>query len=233
MKVVQVVSEDPISGKTKRKVSSPGEVYKIMGFLKKADREKFYVLHLDTKSNVIAKEMVSMGTLSYAVVHPREIFKGAILNNASSIICVHNHPSGDSSPSKNDMEITKRIKEAGSLIGIQMLDHIIIGSKDYYSFESAIAEKASLENLGSEGLNKQESVKHRSVIDKKEKKTLKTNLYDKVNDARQKHQFMTLAAVELFGSEESAYGEDTVSGFQLFMSDIENELGEVLSMLEK
>lgn len=79
--------------------------------------------------------MVSKGNLNSSIVHPREIFKRAVLNNAASIICMHNHPSGDPTPSQNDIDITKRIDEAGELMGIPLLDHVIIGDGTYISLK--------------------------------------------------------------------------------------------------
>ena len=96
-------------------------------------KEHFYVLFLDTKNIIIDKELVSVGTLNSSLIHPREVFKGAIKASANSVILVHNHPSGDNSPSKGDEEVTKIIKNAGDLLGIKVLDHIIIGRDGYTS----------------------------------------------------------------------------------------------------
>ena len=87
------------------------------------------VLMLDTKNRVIGINTVSVGILDSALVHPREVFKPAILCNASSIILAHNHPSGDPSPSFEDQRVTKRIKEAGDLLGIEVLDHVVVGEQ--------------------------------------------------------------------------------------------------------
>lgn len=97
-------------------------------------QEKFIALFLDTKNNLIASELIYIGTLSSANVHPREIFKLAVKHSAQSIIVVHNHPSGNSMPSKADIELTKSLMNAGDLMKIPILDHIIIGNKNYYSF---------------------------------------------------------------------------------------------------
>lgn len=97
-------------------------------------QELFYVVYLDNQKNYIDKKLLFKGTVNYSLVHPREIFKEAYLLSASYIVCIHNHPSGDSLPSKNDIELTKRIKEIGELHGIILMDHIIIGSNNYYSF---------------------------------------------------------------------------------------------------
>jgi DNA repair protein RadC len=98
----------------------------------KADRECFWVLHLNTKNRIIEKELVSIGTVNSSLVHPREVFKKAILNGASSIITVHNHPSNDITPSQDDRNIWKRLDETGKIVGIQVLDHIIITPKGEY-----------------------------------------------------------------------------------------------------
>jgi hypothetical protein len=105
--------------------------------LLQADRETLMVLHLDSLGQIIAKEVISVGSLISASAHPREVFKGAVLNGSDSIVCVHNHPSGDPTPSREDREITGRLKEAGAILGIEVRDHIIIGNgfdARYYSF---------------------------------------------------------------------------------------------------
>ena len=96
-------------------------------------QEYFYVLYLDTKKYLIDKKLLFIGTINKSIVHPREIFKYAYLLSASSIICVHNHPTGDSIPSKEDIILTKALVDIGNLQDIKIIDHIIIG-KDYYSF---------------------------------------------------------------------------------------------------
>ena len=96
------------------------------------DRECFIVIHLNTKNMVIAVEVVSIGILNSSLVHPREVFKAAIINSSYSIILAHNHPSKNCSPSTEDKEITSRLIEVGKLIGIPVLDHLIIGSDDKY-----------------------------------------------------------------------------------------------------
>ena len=92
-----------------------------------SDREVFSVILLDVKNHVIGINVVSIGSLSASVVHPREVFKAAILANAANIILTHNHPSGDPAPSKEDINITARLVQAGRLMDIPVLDHIIIG----------------------------------------------------------------------------------------------------------
>lgn len=97
-------------------------------------QEYFYCIYLDTNKVVIEDKLLFIGTLDYSVVHPREVFKEAISVSASSIICIHNHPSGNVLPSRNDYEITKRLVSIGDILGIKVIDHIIIGSNKYYSF---------------------------------------------------------------------------------------------------
>ena len=103
-----------------------------------ADRESFWVLALDGKNVVIGPNRVSEGSLTASLVHPREVFKPLILSNAAAFICVHNHPSGDATPSAEDVAITRRLKEVGELLGMSLLDHVIIGDGTrYLSFADA------------------------------------------------------------------------------------------------
>ena len=100
------------------------------------NKEHFYVLFLDTKNRVIGEELVSVGTLNASLIHPREVFSPAIKACANSIIVVHNHPSGDCEPSIEDKEVTKQIKEAGNVLGINLLDHVIIGKDGFRSLKN-------------------------------------------------------------------------------------------------
>lgn len=97
-------------------------------------QEYFYCVYLDTKNHIIKDKLLFIGTINESLVHPREIFKEAYLLSASGIICVHNHPSGNIEPSQNDIIMTKQLKDIGFLLGIKVLDHIIIGNNNYYSF---------------------------------------------------------------------------------------------------
>ena len=98
-------------------------------------KEHFQILMLNTKNHLLGVETVSIGSLNSSIVHPRELFKTAIKKSAAAIILAHNHPSGDATPSGEDIEVTKRIKNAGNILGIDVLDHIIIGENCYYSFK--------------------------------------------------------------------------------------------------
>ena len=99
------------------------------------DKEHFIVLLLDSKNKLIKEELISIGTLNASLIHPREIFKPAIKESANSIILVHNHPSGDCTPSKNDEKITELLKQTSTTINIPIIDHIIISKNSYYSFQ--------------------------------------------------------------------------------------------------
>jgi len=98
------------------------------------DREAFLVLHLDQKNRTTGLEVVSIGSLGATLVHPREVFKSAILSNAAAILVFHNHPSGDPTPSREDREMTGRLKSAGEILGIPLIDHVVIASEGYRSF---------------------------------------------------------------------------------------------------
>ena len=97
-------------------------------------QEYFYTVYVDTRGRYIDKKCLFVGTINNSIVHPREIFKEAYLLSANGIICIHNHPSGDPTPSKEDIMITRKIKEIGMIHGIKLIDHIIVGMDSYYSF---------------------------------------------------------------------------------------------------
>jgi len=106
--------------------------------LQTLSQENCYCFCLDIKNKVKSIELISKGSLTCSLVHPREVLKAAILSNAASIVLVHNHPSGDSEPSNDDIEITHRIGKACGILGINFLDHIIIGKDNYYSFKQKL-----------------------------------------------------------------------------------------------
>ncbi|NRT78414.1 RadC family protein [Clostridium beijerinckii] len=119
-----------------RKIATPKDcVVLVKHLLEDSDREKLVVCCLNTKNEPTSISTVSIGSLNSSIVHPREVFKTAILSNAASVIISHNHPSGDTVPSKEDINITERIKEAGDIIGIKLLDHLIIGDREYLSLK--------------------------------------------------------------------------------------------------
>ena len=133
---LKLVKESSVLYET-RTISSPYDSYKLIkNFLIDSDREKFVVACLDTKNQPVNISVVSIGSVNSAIVHPREVFKVAMLSNASKIICFHNHPSGNLKCSKEDENITNRLKECGEILGIELVDHIIVGDNDkYFSFK--------------------------------------------------------------------------------------------------
>ncbi len=138
IKLFQALSEQYAKEKIPKKVllNSPESV--VAYLQKKFGREKkehFTILTLDARNNLIKISNVSVGTLNANLVHPREVFKEAIQANAASVILAHNHPSGDPEPSEDDLEVTKRLVEAGKILGIEVLDHIIIAKTGFMSFK--------------------------------------------------------------------------------------------------
>lgn len=117
-------------------IKSPDDCAKfMMDEMRFLEQEHFICLYLNTKNQIIARETIFKGSLNASIVHPREVFKEAFRRSASSIICLHNHPSGDPTPSREDIEVTKRLVECGKIIGIELLDHIIIGEHKYISLK--------------------------------------------------------------------------------------------------
>jgi DNA repair protein RadC len=107
-------------------------------------QESFWVIALDRKNKPMARSMVTLGTASSCLVHPREVFKFAVLQSASAIVVLHNHPSGDPAPSREDIRVTRQLREASHVLGIELLDHVIVGNSEgdptglgYYSFQDA------------------------------------------------------------------------------------------------
>ena len=129
--------EANVDEKPKPVLKSPEDVAAVMrGKLKGKKKEHFLVICLDTRNRLINCKPVSIGSLDTSIVHPREAFKEAVSSSAASVIFVHNHPSGDPEPSKEDVELTKRLAKAGEIIGIDVLDHIIVCDKNYLSLKA-------------------------------------------------------------------------------------------------
>ena len=127
---VELVRDSSKLYDVERAITSPQAVHSVVEAvlgLSKKTQEHFVVLSLNTKNVVIGVHTLHIGTVNASIVHPRDVFQRAILNNATSIIICHNHPSGDLTPSQEDIAVTKRIQASGDLLGIEMLDHIIIG----------------------------------------------------------------------------------------------------------
>jgi DNA repair protein RadC len=107
----------------------------VMEELRTLTQEHFVCLYLDTKNQVLHRQTIFIGSLNASIVHPREVFKAAIRRSSASLICLHNHPSGDPTPSREDINVTKRLVEAGKVLGIELLDHLIIGDKKFISLK--------------------------------------------------------------------------------------------------
>lgn len=132
--------EPPIG---RKKICSPQHVYELIrGMIEYQNREFFVALFLDAKGGVIAVETIAIGTLGEALVHPREVLYRAVHHQAASFVVAHNHPTGDSSPSKRDLEVTERLINAGECVGIPLRDHLVVGHGRYSSLrqESALFE---------------------------------------------------------------------------------------------
>lgn len=132
---IQMVRERTMPYEESALISSPDEAAQLMrAYLGDADREHFVVLMLNTKHRVNAIHTVSVGSISATIVHPREVLKVAILSNAAAIVVGHNHPSGDPKPSEEDLSITQRLVQACRIIGIELLDHVVVGNDRHISF---------------------------------------------------------------------------------------------------
>ncbi|MEK5181135.1 DNA repair protein RadC [Paenibacillus odorifer] len=117
-------------------IRSPKDIFHLLEpDLRYEQKEHFFCLFLNTKNRLIFKEVISVGSLNAAIVHPREVFHAAIRRCSASLICAHNHPSGDPEPSIEDVNLTKRLIAAGEIIGIEVLDHVIIGGNRFYSLK--------------------------------------------------------------------------------------------------
>ena len=132
---LSLVKDTSLPYKEVRQILTPADVADLIRmYLKQTDREHFVAVFLDSHSKVIGIHTVSIGTLTESLVHPREVFKGAILANASSIVCAHNHPSGIASASAADISVTSTLVDAGRILGIRVEDHVIIGDEGFTSF---------------------------------------------------------------------------------------------------
>lgn len=134
---VRLVREGTATTEVQR-VRNAGDVFGILGrHFAGLDRESFVVLLLDTQNQIRAVNTVTVGTLDASLVHPREVFKPALVMGAASIILAHNHPSGDPTPSAEDRTATRQLVEAGRIVGIEVLDHVVVGEGRYLSFAEA------------------------------------------------------------------------------------------------
>lgn len=120
-------------------VMSPAKLVEHLEFFRNQDREHLVGVYVNARSQVIAVDIVSVGSLSASIVHPREFFKGAFVHGAAAVIMAHNHPSGDYTPSEEDKDATKRMVKAGEILGIPLLDHVIVAARNpgFFSFKDA------------------------------------------------------------------------------------------------
>lgn len=112
-----------------KRFSTSSEVYEQFRYLADESKEQFIALHLDNKNRLLCIDIISVGSLTASIVHPREVFKSILLSSAAAVVFIHNHPSGDPEPSREDLDITTRLRQGGELLGIRVLDHIIIGDR--------------------------------------------------------------------------------------------------------
>jgi len=116
-------------------IRSPKDAADFLEYLKDYNQEHFVALFLNTKNEVLLKKTIFKGSLNASIVHPREIFNEALMRSAASVIVAHNHPSGHSTPSREDIEVTKRLVEVGKIVGIEVLDHVIVAANDFTSIK--------------------------------------------------------------------------------------------------
>ena len=134
---IKLIDDTPLFGNELIQ-SADDAIFLMQKELRNCDRETFCALHLNAKGKPLSMSVVSIGELNSTLVHPREVFKASILSNASAVIFMHNHPSGELTPSEEDKKATKRLEMAGQILGIPVVDHIIVGEnkENYYSFHA-------------------------------------------------------------------------------------------------
>ena len=134
---VKLIDDTPLFGNELIQTANDA-IFLMQKELRNCDRETFCVLHLNAKGKPLSMSVVSVGSLNSTLVHPREVFKASILSNAAAVIFMHNHPSGDLTPSEDDKRTTKQLEKAGKILGIRVVDHIIVGEnkENYYSFHA-------------------------------------------------------------------------------------------------
>lgn len=129
-----------VAGSTQ--INSAADIARVCRDLEAETQEHFVVLCLDTQGVVTSRQTISIGTISEALAHPREVFRAAIMQGAYAIAIVHNHPAGNPTPSEADINVTQRMCEAGELLGIEVYDHVVIGAGQYFSFKEEAAKRA-------------------------------------------------------------------------------------------
>lgn len=176
---IRMVREKTLKGVVDKIAGSSDAANFFKLLLQDLDREVVALLTLDHKKVPINVSVISMGTLNSTLVHPREVFKTAVLSNATSIILAHNHPSGNAEPSEQDLQVTQRIQEAGALLGIELIDHIVIGDDNYYSLR-----ENQLLSLGSKIIENTSLVSDPAIkeLDKKFRQILEKNRMEKLKE---------------------------------------------------
>jgi len=124
-----------LSADKKPEILSAKDAWKLCGDICNSKKEHFVAFYLDAQNKLIERQIISIGTLNASLVHPREVFEPAVALHAAGIIAAHNHPSGESAPSNDDIAITKRLAESGKILGIELIDHVIVTGVDYLSFK--------------------------------------------------------------------------------------------------
>lgn len=124
-----------LQGKKTELYLKPEDVFDRLKDIRDNKKEHFVILYLDTRNQEIKKEIVSIGSLNASLVHPREVFEPAVRNTAAQILIAHNHPSGDTNPSTEDINVSHRLAEAGKIMGIEVIDHVIVSKNSYFSFK--------------------------------------------------------------------------------------------------
>ncbi|OGK08800.1 hypothetical protein A2767_02725 [Candidatus Roizmanbacteria bacterium RIFCSPHIGHO2_01_FULL_35_10] len=124
-----------LKGKKSRFIVLPKEIWEEMKDVRSGKKEYCYIFYLDVRNQIVRKELISVGTLNASLIHPREVFEPAVRISAAQIILSHNHPSGDSSPSDEDIKLTERLIEAGEILGIEVIDHVIVSEKGFTSMK--------------------------------------------------------------------------------------------------
>lgn len=135
LSALALLKANPVLAEERYKITSPERAYEYLKDIQHIDREVFVCVGLNTKNEVIFRENVSVGSLNASVVHPREVFKNLIRKNCNSFLIAHNHPSGDTTPSREDIAVTERLSKAGQILGIELLDHLIVGNGKYVSLK--------------------------------------------------------------------------------------------------
>ncbi len=133
--IISVIELTNRFNEDKPEILTPKKVWELCADIRESKKEHLVVFYIDTQNKLIERQIVSIGTLNTSLVHPREVFEPAVKLSAASVIVAHNHPSGKNEPSNEDREVTRRLKEAGNLMGIELVDHVIVTKSGFMSFQ--------------------------------------------------------------------------------------------------